>query len=241
MTLNASAMQQLFAEANESASSFGTDLPPGQYVMKVVEFKLTKSKSSNADMIAQKYEVIEPADFKGRFKWENSLLENKTGLSILIQRLRAMGYDTANLSSVAELLEIVDHINTRLPTLLVTLKGVGSGETAKIYFNITDVVADEEVEVETTPVTNAVEVVAEAIPESPAVESDVDEEEDPEQEEVSLEVGMIVKFSWQSKKFRGEVTAIDEAKDIVKIITPKGNVYDVSSDSILDVYEAEAE
>lgn len=234
MALSPKKVKSLFAEANESADSFGAELPPGSYVMKVVAFSSRNAQSSGASMISQEYEVVE-GDLKGRKHWENSVLEHKVGLSILFQRLRAMGYDT-DISSMEGLMEIIDHVNSRKPTLEVKLVKKGSGDKARIYFNITAVVEDESAEEDTA---------GGSVPEEPQEEpetstppaDDVDEEEEDEEEGVVLEKGMLVKFSWKTKTFRGEVTAIDESTGKITVLSPKGNKYVVVADAIKEVYQ----
>lgn len=79
------------ADAGESLDEF-TPLPEGEYDVKALETKATKTSSTNKDMIVITW-VVEGGPYAGRRLWSNLVVspESAQSMGILIRQLTALG------------------------------------------------------------------------------------------------------------------------------------------------------
>ena len=233
MALDRNLFKQASSEANKQADQFGADLGPGQYIMDLTSCKMAVSKSKN-EMVSMEFSVVEPENMAGKKHWEHSVLTNKTGLSFLFQRLRALGYDTTSINSPESLIEHVDDVNANQYRVaaLITMRNDGKGTNFKIEAVIP---ASSEARPASSEPTKAIpsSTPAEIVPEDPMPESeDPTPDPEPEPEGQDLQVGMRVKFSYKGVEIIGTVEALDEKANTVSIKGAKG-VYKVTPDSIV--------
>lgn len=239
------AFNKNFSKEKKRADELGgfSEIPDGKYLAKVSSCELKESNAGELHLVFV-FEIMESAEDESLVgskvsKWCS--LEREDGPAYLMRDLKRFGIEIEDLT---QLKEVADLIDSQKPELKITLKDNGKGQFTYIDSVISEIdagemTADEEEgdDDDEEEEGGADEVDDDA--DDDDSEQEEDEGDDEAEEEVSLEKGMTVNFTWKGKTLQGTIKEIIERDGIVKV-SADGKLHPVGIDAI-SIPEAEEE
>ena len=222
-----------FAAQKSRADELGgfSEVPDGKYLCKVSDAQVKESNAGALHFVFQ-FEILESAEDESLVgvkvsKWAG--IEGEDQIAYLIRDLRKFGIE---MESIEDLGKIGDLLTKQQPELKVTLKSKDSGQFSYIDKVIGEVEAGDMGADEDSNDSD-----------DDSAEDDSEEEESEEEKEatetddVALEVGMEVSFTWKGEDMTGKIKEILEDEEKLKI-SSGGKIYPVK---LADVTLPEAE
>lgn len=230
-----SEFQNRLKEANAAADKGGNfeNIEDGLYFIEIEKCNRNVSKGeSGRNQISFQGKVTE-GPLKDKTHWWHYGLDHDVSLSILLQHLRILEYDTTTLGSMEDFDEICEDISQGRKVVKAQVVTSKKGyQNTKIQEFMGDIDEPTEAPPAPAPEEEAAPEVAEEPAEEPttATEEEVEEEEG----EASVGVGDKVKFLFKKKEMEGEITKLDEESETLSIKSG-AKTYKIKSDNVIDL------